>query len=147
MLPPSLRLAVGACKLREERSPKFAELGSALGCQKWAAQPMPLRCRRRRGRRLARLRRSAFDRDDSSPNMAPKRRASEPDVFQLEEEKKPEEKLNLLDGVALKRALDDAVIQVRLGAQRRPGPQRVCRQALTARLLPCRRRSPMRGTQ
>ncbi|KAI7841303.1 hypothetical protein COHA_004922 [Chlorella ohadii] len=43
--------------------------------------------------------------------MAPKRRASEPDVFQLEEEKKPEEKLNLLDGVALKRSLDDAVIQ------------------------------------
>ncbi|PRW59420.1 putative signal peptidase complex subunit 2 [Chlorella sorokiniana] len=43
--------------------------------------------------------------------MAPKRRASEPDVFQLEEEQKPEERLNLLDGVAMKRALDDAVIQ------------------------------------
>lgn len=56
--------------------------------------------------------------------MAPKRRASEPDVFQLEEEKKPEETLNLLDGVALKRSLDDAVIQVGPRSASSAGPSR-----------------------
>lgn len=78
--------------------------------------------------------------------MPPKRRGSEPDVFKLEEESKPEEKLNLLDGVALKRALDDAVIQVRRRTRRGPGRPVPSGQAPTAPLPPLRRPSRMQGT-
>lgn len=84
---------------------------------------MPLLRRRRQHADLALGRRSALITVPGT-DMAPKRRASEPDVFQLEEDKPAAEKLNLLDGVALKRALDDAVIQVGLRSARGAAPSR-----------------------